>query len=90
MTREDHLIKGIDVGLEVWRFGGLMLFWGCGAAIEANSMDELLGFCALLVGNKLHYYSMKHCMASFLGLPLRFSTLKFEVLGVDTVHLVPP
>jgi len=27
MTGEDHLIEGIDVALEVWRFGGLMLFW---------------------------------------------------------------
>jgi hypothetical protein len=65
------------------------MFWGCGAVIEANSMDEFLGFCTLLVGNKLHYYSMKHCMASFLALPLSLSALKVEVLGVDTVHLIP-
>jgi hypothetical protein len=55
--------------------------------IEVTSLDELLGFCTLLVGNKLDYYSMKHCMASILTLP---SALKVEVLGVDTLHLVPP
>jgi hypothetical protein len=57
--------------------------------IEVTSLDELLGFCTLLAGNKLHYYSMKHCMASFLALPLSLSALKVEVLGLDAVHLVP-
>jgi hypothetical protein len=57
--------------------------------IEVTSLDELLGFCTLLVGNKLDYYSMKHCMASFLALRLSFSALKVEVLGLDTVHLAP-
>jgi len=47
-------------------------------------MDELLGFCTLLIGNKLHYYSMKHCVALFLVLPLSLSALKVEVLGLDS------
>ena len=33
LTGEDHLIEGIDVRLEVWRFGGLIIallgMWRC-------------------------------------------------------------